>query len=202
VSGLPRAPRLKRKIGAAKRLLAGFVVLSALPAIAATGLLGDGAFERVLRVPIVFAILMAIFRLIGKRELSRLSPFELVTLMLIPEVLSNAIQAEGALLDALAGLSTLFFLVLVTSVFAHRFEGVEKVVEAGPTVLVADGRLLGNAMNEQRIVPDELLSEMRKQGIGDLSEVRWAVLEGSGNITFVPKDSRQMTVKHDEPEPA
>lgn len=202
MSGLSRAPHLKRKVGAGKRLLAGFLVLIALPATALTGLLGDGAVERVLRVPIVFAILMAIFRLIGKRELSRLSPFELVTLMLIPEVLSNAVQAEGSLLEALAGLSTLFFLVLLTSALAHRFEGFEKVVEAGPTVLVADGRILENAMNEQRIVPDELLSEMRKQGIRDLSEVRLAVLEGSGSITFVPKDARQKTVKHDDREPA
>jgi uncharacterized membrane protein YcaP (DUF421 family) len=97
------------------------------------------------------------------------------------------VQSEGSVLDALTGLSTLFLLVLVTSVLAHRFERFERAVEPGPTLLVADGRVLEDALNEQRIVVDELMSEMRKQGILELSEVRLAVLEGSGNITFVPK---------------
>jgi len=129
---------------------------------------------------------MLVFRIIGKRELGRLSPFELVTLMLIPESVSSALQNEGSLVAALTGLSTLFLLVLVTSVLAHRFEIVEKVVEPQSTLLVDHGRILVQALNEERIHPEELFSEMRKQGIGDLQEVRWALLESSGQITFVP----------------
>ena len=187
MSSLPHAPRLKRRIGAPKRIVAGVLAMLVLPVMAAGGVLGSGAFDRVLRVLFVFVTLLVVFRLIGKRELGRLSPFELVTLMLIPEVLSNAVQNEGSMLEAIAGLSTLFLLVLVTSVLAHRFERFEKAVEPGPTLLVADGRLLENALNEERIVADELFSEMRKQGIAELSEVRYAVLEGSGNITVVPR---------------
>jgi uncharacterized membrane protein YcaP (DUF421 family) len=168
-------------------MIAGMVAMLVLPVLAATGVLGHEALDRVLRVLLVFVTLLVVFRLIGKRELSKLSPFELVTLMLIPEVLSNAVQSEGSLVHALTGLSTLFLLVLVTSVLAHRFERFERMVEPGPTLLVADGRLLENALNEERIVADELFSEMRKQGIAELSEVRYAVLEGSGNITIVPK---------------
>jgi uncharacterized membrane protein YcaP (DUF421 family) len=184
---LPRAPRVRRRVGAAKRLVAGIALLLALPIAAAVGLLGPGAFDRSLKVLVVFGVLLAVFRLIGKRELGRLSPFELVTLMLIPEVLSDVVQSEGSLLHGFVGLSTLLFLVLVTSVLAHRFERVEKVVEAHATLLVADGKVIDDALNEERILPDELVSEMRKQGIADVSEVRWAVLESSGNITFVPK---------------
>jgi uncharacterized membrane protein YcaP (DUF421 family) len=168
-------------------LLLGFAVVLVLPVAAFLGLLGGEAFERVPRVAAVFAVLLLVFRVIGKRELSRLSPFELVTLMLVPECVSNVLQSEGALLDALTGLSTLFLLVLATSVLAHRFHVVERVVEPQSTLLVDHGRILEDALNQERIVPDELYAEMRKQGIANVSDVRWAVLESGGNITFVPK---------------
>jgi uncharacterized membrane protein YcaP (DUF421 family) len=169
------------------------VLTLALPICAFAGLLGGGAevspVVPALRVALVFAALMFAFRILGKRELGRLSPFELVTLMLVPEILSSSIQGEGSLVNGLVGLSTLLALVLITSVLAHRFEAVERTVEAQPTVLVAHGRMIQRALNDERILPDELFAEMRKQGLSDLHEVAWAVLENSGNITFVPERS-------------
>jgi uncharacterized membrane protein YcaP (DUF421 family) len=181
------APTLRRRIGAPGRLLLALLVLLPLPLGAALGYLDPGALTVSARIFLIFVVLMAAFRVLGKRELGRLSPFELVTLMLIPEVLSNAVQGEGSVLESLTGLSTLFLLVLLTSVLAHRFEVFEKLVEARPTVLVARGKLVEDALNRERIVPDELQSEMHKQGFRELSEVRWGILEGSGNITFVPE---------------
>jgi uncharacterized membrane protein YcaP (DUF421 family) len=169
------------------RLAAVLAVMASLPVLGALGLLGPSALERVLRIAAVFGVLLLVFRVIGKRELGRLSPFEFVTLMLVPEVLSNAVQAQGPLLDALAGLGALFLLVLATSALAHRFEPVERMLEPRSTLLVDHGRILEDALNQERIVPDELFSEMRKCGIADVSEVRWAVLESTGNITFIPK---------------
>jgi uncharacterized membrane protein YcaP (DUF421 family) len=190
---LPQPPTLRRQIGAPLRLSAALVLTLALPIAAFAGLLGGGAevppVVPALRVALIFAALMFAFRVLGKRELGRLSPFELVTLMLVPEILSSSIQGEGSLVNGLVGLSTLLALVLITSVLAHRFEAVERTVEAQPTVLVAHGRMLHGALNAERIVPDELFAEMRKQGLADLDEVAWAVLENSGNITFVPERS-------------
>lgn len=121
---------------------------------------------------------MLAFRLLGKRELGRLSPFELVTLMIIPEVLSNAVQGEQSLLQSLAGLCTIFGLVLLSSIVSHRFEAAQHVMEASPTLLVLDGRLLEDNLNHERIAPDELFAEMRKQGLDALASVRVAVLRG------------------------
>jgi uncharacterized membrane protein YcaP (DUF421 family) len=167
------------------------VVTLSLPIAALSGALESGtevpAAMPALRIALVFAALLFAFRLIGKRELGRLSPFELVMLMLVPEVLSSAVQGEGSLINGLVGLSTLLALVTLTSALAHRFEPIERVVEAQPTVLVEHGRLVESALNDERILPDELVSEMRKQGLSQLSEVAWAVLESSGNITFVPE---------------
>jgi uncharacterized membrane protein YcaP (DUF421 family) len=161
------------------------LALLLLPAAALSNRLDAQARASVLHVLLSFGVLMLAFRLIGKRELSRLSPFELVTLMLIPEIMSNSVQGQGAVLTSLAGLCTVLFLVVSVSVLSQRFPAVQKLLEAEPTVLVLRGRLLADNMNRERIAPDELFGEMRKQGIAALEEVRFAVLEPGGEITFV-----------------
>jgi uncharacterized membrane protein YcaP (DUF421 family) len=166
------------------------VALLAVPVVVVATKLDDRAQTSVLHVLLSFVALMLAFRLIGKRELGRLSPFELVTLMLIPEILSNSVQGEDSLLQSLAGLCTILLLVLGTSLLSQRFRGVQNAVEASPTLLAVDGRLLERNMNAERIAPDELFSEMRKQGFADLAEIRFAVLESSGNVTFVPREPR------------
>jgi len=183
-----RAPQMKRRIGAPKHVATVLVLTAALPIAAASGLIeAKGAATTAVHVLTVFVVLMVAFRVLGKRELGRLSPFELVTLMLIPEVLSYRLQGES-LLDGLVGLSTLLLLVVASSALAHRFRTFERAVEAEPTILVAHGRIIEKALNVERILPDELLSEMRKQGLGRLDDVEWAVLESSGNITFIPRE--------------
>jgi uncharacterized membrane protein YcaP (DUF421 family) len=196
----PKPPEIQRKIVAPLAVLAGIAALGTTPVLAAAGALPNEARKSVLHVLMVFVALLAAFRLLGKRELGRLSPFDFVTLMLVPEILSNAVQGQDSVVSGLAGLSTLLLLVLVTSVLAYRFEPVERVVEAEPALLVADGRLITQNLHIERIQPSELYSEMRKQGLEDLSQVKWAVLESSGTITFVPKDRPATNGNDDERE--
>jgi len=191
---------MARRIAQPFKLLALLAALGGYPL--ALILLGDDDVARrsVAHVAVSFVVLMLAFRLLGKRELGRLSPFELVTLMLIPEILSNSVQGQGSMLTGLAGLAAILFLVLLSSALSQRFEVVQKVMEASPTLLVADGRLLETNMNRERIAPDELHSEMRKQGILSLSQVRFAVLEAGGNITFVPLAPASPTPAADKPD--
>lgn len=196
----PKPPEVKRTIESPFAVIAGILALGTAPALAAAGVLPREAQKSVLHVCIVFVTLLTAFRLLGKRELGRLSPFDFVTLMLVPEILSNAVQGQESVVTGLSGLSTLLLLVLVTSVLAYRFRAVERVVEAEPALLVADGRLITRNLHSERIQPSELFSEMRKQGLEDLSQVKWAVLESSGSITFVPNDRPATSAKHDDRE--
>jgi hypothetical protein len=184
---LPPPPPIARRFAEPLKVGATLVVLAALPAAAFAGLLDGKARGSVVHVAASFAVLTLAFRVIGKRELGRLSPFELVTLMLIPEILSSALQGEGSLFTSIAGLSMILLLVLLTSVLSQRFPAVQQALEPSPTVLVVDGVMLDHNMNSERIAPDELFSEMRKQGLETLDKVRFAVLESSGAITFVPR---------------
>ncbi|WP_437585749.1 DUF421 domain-containing protein [Sorangium sp. So ce1000] len=143
--------------------------------------------ETVARVAFVYVFLAAALRVIGKRELSSMSAFELVTLMLIPEIVSQALVREASLANALAGVSTVLVLVVLTSLLTHLFPGASKVIDGSPTVLVAKGRILEEACNRERIQPEEIVSEMHKSGLERLSQVRWAILEADGDLTIVPE---------------
>jgi uncharacterized membrane protein YcaP (DUF421 family) len=184
---LPRPPRLERRVEQPGRALLLLLGLAAVPAVAVAGGLEPEARGSVAHVALSFAVLLLAFRVIGKRELSRLSPFELVTLMLIPEILSNSLQGQGSPFTALAGLCTVLLLVVATSMLSQRFEALKDVLESPPTILVQNGKVLERAMNRERITPEELYGEMRKQSIASLEMLRFAVLESGGNITFVVK---------------
>ena len=145
--------------------------------------------DTVLRIALVYVVLMLGFRVLGKRELSKLSPFELVTLLLIPEIFSQAMVREDfSMTNALIAVSTLCCLVVATSLLTHRFGWFERVIEAPPTLLVEHGRILLRHMDQERIQASELFSEMHKSGIERLSEVKWAILGSDGHISFVRFD--------------
>ncbi|WP_437331992.1 DUF421 domain-containing protein [Sorangium sp. So ce394] len=150
--------------------------------------------ETVARVAFVYVFLAVAFRVLGKRELSSLSPFELVTLMLIPEIVSQALVREASLANALAGVSTLLVLVFLTSILTHLSPRASKVIDGTPTVLVANGRILEDACNRQRIQPEEIVSEMHKSGLAHLAQVRWAILEADGDLTIIPEQGQPLPV--------
>lgn len=145
--------------------------------------------ETVLRIALVYVVIMAGFRIMGKRELSQLSPFELVTLLLIPEIFAQAMIGEDfSMVTALVAFTTLLSLVFVTSVLAHLSRRFSSLVDAAPTVLVANGALVEANMNRERITPAELYSELHMAGLEELSQVKWAILEPDGQISVVRAD--------------
>lgn len=142
--------------------------------------------EIVIRIAVIYVFLLVALRLIGKREFGQMSPFELVTLLLIPEILTEALhQGETSLTAALIGISTLLILVFLTSLASYRFPRVARVTEGEPVVLVSHGALVPSAMHKERVSTQEIESEMRKAGLDRLEHVRWGVLEPDGKISFV-----------------
>lgn len=143
--------------------------------------------ETVLRVTYVYVLLMLVLRIMGKRELGRLSPFELVLLMLIPELFSQALVREDfSMTNATVAFLSLVSLVFATSSLAHRFKPLEKVFTGSPAVLASDGRFLQDAMNAELIQPEEVYSELRKAGYEHLREARLVILESDGKLSIVP----------------
>jgi uncharacterized membrane protein YcaP (DUF421 family) len=149
--------------------------------------------DTVLRIAFVYFTLMVALRVLGKRELSEMSPFELVTLLMIPEIFSPALAREDySMTHATIGAATLFTLLFLTSALTFRFKGAERVVEGKATVLVRNGQFLERNMQHERVTPDEVLTEMHKSGIEQIEEVRWAILEMDGKIAIVPSNTQRV----------
>jgi uncharacterized membrane protein YcaP (DUF421 family) len=143
--------------------------------------------ETVLRVAAIYLLVFAGLRVMGKREFSQLSPVELVTLLMIPEIVSQALTGEDySVTNAAIGVATLLVLVFGTSLLMHRFKKAEAVIAGTPTILVRHGALLEDAMNLARVTEDEVFGEMHKAGLLTLDKVDWAILEPDGRIAIVP----------------
>ncbi|NIM41133.1 MAG: DUF421 domain-containing protein [Hydrogenophaga sp.] len=145
--------------------------------------------DTVARVTVIYLVVLLGLRVLGKREFGQLSPLELVSLLMIPEIVSQAlIGSDYSLTTGLTGLCTLLVLVFLTSLLVQRFERVGRLVSGDPTVLVYEGRFLVDAMNRMRVTPDEVFTEMHKTGLEALSEVKWAILEPDGSIAILAHD--------------
>ena len=144
--------------------------------------------ETVWRVVFVYVLVWALFRIVGKRELTQMTPFELVTLLFIPQLFSRALTRQDySMTNAVVAATTLFLLTFVTSTLSHRFPRFNKVLEAKPSILAIRGTLQTDELNRQRIGPEDVFSAMHKVGIANLHEVEWAILEGDGKIAIIPR---------------
>lgn len=143
--------------------------------------------ETVARIVILYVLLMAGLRVMGKREFAQLSPAELVTLLIIPEIVSQSLVREDySLTNAIVGVATLFSLVFLTSALMYRFRPLERLIASEPTLLVHDGRLLPRNLARERLSADEIFSEMHKVGLSELRQVRWVILEPDGKLSIIP----------------
>lgn len=153
--------------------------------------------EIVIRIVVIYVAIVAGLRVLGKREFGQLSPLELVTLLMIPEIVSPVLnRGDASITNGIVGIVTILALVFITSVIVHLSQRFEVAVAGEPTVLVAHGRLIQKHMNQERVTPDEVFSEMHMSGLDDLSQVRWAVLESDGRISIVPEDLHQHSTGH------
>ena len=141
-----------------------------------------------LRTLIVYITLILIMRLMGKRQIGELEVTDLVTTLLISEIAALPItNHELPVLAAVIPMITLLSLEVLSSWILVRFPRLRGLVSATPTVIVLNGRLKQSALLELRLSLEELMGEIRRQGLVELSQVDCAILEKNGNLTILPK---------------
>jgi uncharacterized membrane protein YcaP (DUF421 family) len=146
--------------------------------------------ETVLKVIAIYVFVLVGLRVLGKREFAELTPLHLVTLLLIPEIASQAMVGEDfSLTNALVGITTVFVIVFLLSAIVHTSKPAEKLIQGGPTILAYHGRLLESNLNKERMTGQDVMTEARSQGLESLSQVKWAVLEDTGRISIIPEES-------------
>jgi uncharacterized membrane protein YcaP (DUF421 family) len=180
---------VRRAIALTGKQWVGLPLLAALPALALGGVLGPGRADVVGRIALVYVVILAGLRVLGKRDLSQMTPFDVVLLFLIPQVFRNyLIGTDSTLLTALVGAATLLLLVFLTALFGYRSVTIGRLVRARPSVLVDHGMLLERVLDRERIAPEEIEAAARRVGIDGLDQVGRATLEADGTITVIRRD--------------
>ena len=147
--------------------------------------------DEVIRGVAVYAVLMLIFRLSGKRSMAETTPFDFVLLLIFSEALQSAlVDEDDSLTAAFVVILTLVVLNIGMSLLKQRFHRVERILEGGPIIVVDDGRLLRDRMRRARIDEGDILAAARQtQGIEAIDQIKRAVLERSGGISIIPKQA-------------
>jgi uncharacterized membrane protein YcaP (DUF421 family) len=145
--------------------------------------------DLVLRATVVFMFVFLLTRLVGRRELGSLEPFDLILLVVIGDLVQQGItQSDESVTGALLVLSTIALLTVALSYLSFKFRRLRPLLDGEPIILLDDGHVIERNMTRERLTVEDLAQEARLQGLDSLSAVRWAVLEASGEISIVPKD--------------
>ncbi len=142
----------------------------------------------VLRAFFAFLFVFVVTRLIGRRELRSLEPFDLILLVVVGDLIQQGItQSDMSFTGAVLATGTFAVMVLAVSYAGFRFRRVQPLLEPQPMIIVQDGQVIESNLRKERMTVDELLAEARQQRLGSLENVRWAVLESSGKVSFITK---------------
>jgi uncharacterized membrane protein YcaP (DUF421 family) len=142
--------------------------------------------DLVLRTIFVFLLILVVTRAVGRRELSSMEPFDLILLVVLGDLVQQGVtQSDYSLTGTTTVIATLAVLVVSTAWLSYRFKRLRPVLEGQPILLISSGEILERNLRRQRMTVDEIRAEARQQSIGSLDDVRYAVLETNGKISFV-----------------
>jgi uncharacterized membrane protein YcaP (DUF421 family) len=144
-----------------------------------------GIPELMLRAIIVYVFVLLMLRVVGKKHVGEMTPFDLVVLLILSESVQNALIADDtSLTGGLVTAATLFAVHQLVGHITWRSKALARVLEGTPRVLVRNGRVLNEAMSREQVTHSELIEALRREGCTSLTNVRYAVLENDGNITI------------------
>ena len=145
--------------------------------------------DLVARALIAFLFVLLLTRVVGRRELSSLQPFDLILLVMIGDLVQQGVtQNDFSITGMLLVGSTIGLLTVLVSWTSFRFPRLRPVLDGEPVIVVQDGEPIRKNLDRNRLTLDELRAAARQEQIASLDDVQWAVLETSGRISFIPKD--------------
>src|SRR2546428_2499362 len=146
-----------------------------------------GIWEKVLRSVVVYLFVLLAFRFTGKRQVGQLTPFDLVVLLIISNVVQNAvIGPDNSLGGGLLGAAVILGLNYAFVDLTFRSKRLRRLLEATPTLLIHNGQILHQNLKKERITLDDLHAALRRNRIVHPRPARAAVLEENGGISVIP----------------
>ncbi len=144
--------------------------------------------DLVVRAAVAFAFVYLITRVIGRRELSSLQPFDLILLVMIGDLVQQGVtQNDFSVTGAILVGGTIALLTVAVSFLSFRFPRLRPALEGEPVIVVEDGKPIERNLRRNRITLEELAAAARQSQLASIEDVRWGVLETNGRISFIPK---------------
>ena len=140
----------------------------------------------VLRAVIIYVLVFAFTRALGRRELSSLQPFDLILVIVIGDLIQSGVtQNDLSVTGVIMVLCTIGTLEVLTSYLGFRFRRIRPYLQGEPIVLVENGKLIERNMRRERLTLDDLAEKARLSEIASIDDIKWAVLETNGDISFI-----------------
>jgi uncharacterized membrane protein YcaP (DUF421 family) len=144
----------------------------------------------VIRATVAFIFVLFLTRIVGRRELSSLEPFDLIMLVMLGDLVQQGVtQNDFSVTGLVLAGGTIALLTVAVSWTSFRFRVLRPALDGFPIILVQDGEPIERNMVRNRITQEELAAAARMQQVEKIEDIRWAVLETSGQISIIPKQS-------------
>ena len=144
--------------------------------------------DLVIRAAAIFSFVFLVTRIVGRRELSSLEPFDVIMLIVLGDLVQQGItQSDQSVTGSLIVISTIALLSVAVSWVSFRSRRLRLVTDGEPLVLVEDGEIIEGNLRRERLTREDIEEEARQQQIASLGDVRWAILENGGQISFIPR---------------
>ena len=140
-------------------------------------------FSLILRTVFMYFFVIFVYRLMGKKEVGQLSIIDLIVSILIAELIALSIQTEKSILVSIVPILVLVFVQIFVSFITLKNEKIRNILDGKPTIIIKDGKLNFTEMSKLRYSLDDLLTQLRLQGVKSIDKVRYAVLEKNGSLS-------------------
>jgi uncharacterized membrane protein YcaP (DUF421 family) len=144
----------------------------------------------VLRAACAFLFIFLLTRIVGRRELASLEPFDLILLIVLGDLIQQGVtQSDYSFTGLMLAGGTIAMMTLLFSYLSFRVRRLRPLIDGEPIIVVQDGEPILQNLRRERLTTEELAAEARLQQFESLAQVKWAVLETNGKISFIPKQA-------------
>lgn len=144
------------------------------------------------RAVILFMVVFLVIRLMGKRELSQIQPFEFVIIILIADLASGPMSDRNmTTFYGIVPILALLVMYMVLSFLLKTNKKVQTMVSGSPVLLIKDGKIIEKEMKKQEYMIEDIMSQIRSRGVFKIQDVAYAILETNGNLSVIPKSESE-----------